>query len=110
MTTPGKDNLRIMEGLLSWGIEQQTKTTIQPYNQNNDNKKRQPVNYGRFAQLGKGTTNKNNHTTIKTYNKNNDHSKKRQPVDYGRFAQLGKNGMLRLPCAPQSSDNGREFS
>ena len=73
MTIPRKDNLRIMEGLLSWGIEQQTKTTIQPYNQNNDNKKRQPVNYGRFA-------------------------------------QLGKNGMLRLPCAPQSSDNGREFS
>ena len=68
MTIPRKDNLRIMEGLLSWGIEQQTKTTIQ-----------QPP-------------------------------KERQPVDYGRFAQLGKNGMLRLPCAPQSSDNGREFS
>ena len=48
-----------------------------------------------------------NHTTT---NKNNDNTKKRQPVDYGRFAQLGKNGMLRLPCAPQSSDNGREFS
>ena len=69
--------------------------------------KRQPADNGRFAQLGNRTTNNNKK---QPYNKNNDNTNKRQPVDYGRFAQMGKNGMLWLPCAPQSSDSGREFS